>query len=155
MSCRFTFANHILTLLALAEDQPRTSAWIASSVNTNPVVIRRLLGSLRSAGLVISQPGTGGGWRLAREPGSISLRDVYRAVEGEPLFALHYRAPNSACLVGRNIQQVLTGVFREAEQALENKLADLTVADVRRGVLSPAPCDAEESNAAGSIVMKG
>lgn len=147
MSCRFAFANHILTLLALAEDQPRTSAWIASSVNTNPVVIRRLLGNLREAGLVVSQPGTGGGWRLMRAPGSISLREVYRAVEGEPLFALHPRAPNSGCPVGRNIQQALTDVFREAEQALENRLADLTVADVRRSVLSAAPCESEQRHA--------
>lgn len=143
MSCRFAFANHILTLLALAEDQPRTSTWIASSVNTNPVVIRRLLGSLRVAGLVVSQPGTGGGWRLLRDPGSISLREVYRAVEGEPLFALHQRAPNRNCPVGRNIQQALTNVFREMEQALEDKLADLTVADVQRSVLSPTLADTQ------------
>ena len=139
---RFAFANHILTLLACAEHEPITSAFIASSVNTNPVVIRRLLGCLREAGLVTSQPGTGGGWRLLRAPAAISLREVYRAVDDEPLFALHHRAPNSDCPVGRSIQQALTGVFREAEFALERKLADLTIADVVRGVELAASCAA-------------
>src|SRR5579885_1925959 len=91
---RFTVACHILTLLAQNPAEPMTSEYIAASVNTNPVVIRRVLGTLRSAHLVMSQGGNGGGWRLASAPAAVTLRDVYRAVEDEPLFPLHHREPN-------------------------------------------------------------
>jgi DNA-binding IscR family transcriptional regulator len=64
VNCRFTVAIHVLCLLAAQHPQPLTSEFIAGSVNTNPVVIRRLLGSLRRAGLVKSQPGVSGGWEL-------------------------------------------------------------------------------------------
>ena len=127
---RFTVAIHTLTLLARNRDEPVTSEFIASSVNTNPVVIRRVLGALRKARLVTSQGGNGGGWRLVGEPGTITLCDVYRAVEDRALFALHHRPPNSECTVGRNIQRALKGHFAAATGALEAELARTTLDDV-------------------------
>lgn len=131
---RFTVACHILTLLAHSPAEPMTSEYIAASVNTNPVVIRRVLGTLRSARLVTSQGGNGGGWRLASAPAVVTLRDVYQAVEDEPLFPLHHREPNQNCPVGRHIQQALTGAFAAATRALEDELARTTIADLLREV---------------------
>ncbi len=137
---RFTVAVHTLTLLAQQRDEPLTSEYIAESVSTNPVVIRRILGTLRGAGLVTSQGGNGGGWRLAREGEAITLRDVYRAVEdeSEPLFSMHSREPNPRCPVGRGIQQSLMGRYRAARQVLEEELARSTIGDVLSDVLAPA-----------------
>jgi Rrf2 family protein len=135
-SSRFAVATHILTLLAQSRDEPATSDYIAGSVNTNPVVIRRVLGELRAAGLVASQGGNGGGWRLVRAPEAVTLRDVYRAVEGEALFALHHRPPNQNCPVGRHIQDALGRRFAAATRALEEELARTTVADVLGEVLA-------------------
>jgi Rrf2 family protein len=131
---RFAVASHILTLLAQNPAEPVTSDYIATSVNTNPVVIRRVLGMLRSARLVTSQGGNGGGWRLVSAPAAITLRDVYRAVEEEPLFPLHPNAPNQNCPVGRHIQHALTDAFAAATEALEQELARMTVADLLRQV---------------------
>lgn len=131
---RFAVASHILTLLAQNPAEPVTSDYIAASVNTNPVVIRRVLGMLRSARLVTSQGGNGGGWRLVSAPAAITLRDVYRAVEEEPLFPLHHNEPNQNCPVGRHIQDALTGTFAAATEALEQELARTTVADLLRQV---------------------
>src|SRR5262245_54952676 len=100
MSSRFTVALHVLTVLAFLDGQWVTSQTIASSVNTNPVVIRRLLADLHKAKLVRSQGGPGGGWRLVHAAGRVTLRDVYRAVEGSTLFPLHGRPPNPSCVVG-------------------------------------------------------
>lgn len=136
-SSRFAVAVHILTLLAYGDDHPVTSDFVADSVNTNPVVIRRILGSLRDAKLVSSQTGAGGGWRLARRPDAITLRDAYRAVEAETLFPFSQRQPNPACPVGRTIQQGLEGVFRETEAALDEHLARTTVAQILEGVRAP------------------
>jgi Rrf2 family protein len=131
-STRFTVAIHILTLLANASGEALTSEFIASSVNTNAVVIRRLLGLLREAGLVVSQGGPGGGWQLSRLDKSITLRAIYRAVEGSTLFPLHSSTPNPRCPVGSTIQTALTGHFEAAQQALEKDLERTTVADLLR-----------------------
>lgn len=133
-SSRFAVAIHILTLLTLNREEPVTSEFIAGSVNTNPVVIRRMLGALRTARLVTSQGGYGGGWRLVGDSEAITLRDVYRAVEDEALFPLHHRTPNPECPVGRYIQHALSKHFAAATQALEEELARTTVADVLREV---------------------
>ena len=129
-SSRFTVAIHILTLLAHGGGEQMTSEYIAGSVNTNPVVIRRLLALLRDARLVISQVGVGGGWQLARPPKGITLRDIYRAVEGGTLFPLHSNTPNPRCPVGSTIQSALSGHFEEAQLALEKDLERTTVADL-------------------------
>lgn len=132
---RFAVAVHTLGFVGFAAGRhPATSEDIAISVNTNPVVIRRVLGLLRDAGLVTSQPGPGGGWRLTRGPDAITLRDAYRAVEPEPLFALPQRPPSASCDVGRNVRQVLNRYFEDAEIAMEESLATVTLADVMADV---------------------
>ena len=134
LSTRFTIALHILTLLASNRDEPLTSEYIAGSVNTNPVVIRRLLGLLRQRGFVSSQPGNGGGWQLAVEPDTVTLLDVRAAVhEGSP-FTMHSQPPNTACPVGRNIQAALTQVYERAERAMDAELARTTVRSLFRSV---------------------
>ena len=84
----------LATLLAMDEDKPIASEYMAGSVNTNSVVIRCILGTLRKAGLAIAQPGAGGGSSLARCLEQITLLDVCRAVETGDLFSLHRRPPN-------------------------------------------------------------
>ncbi|MBY0374384.1 MAG: Rrf2 family transcriptional regulator [Bryobacteraceae bacterium] len=134
LSTRFTVALHILTLLASSGEEPLTSEYIAGSVNTNPVVVRRLLGLLRKKGLVTSQPGNGGGWRLVKDPGAMTLLDVRRAVnEGSP-FSMHTNEPHPACPVGRNIQAALKGVYARAERAMEAELAESTIEYLVRSV---------------------
>ncbi|AXE92895.1 Rrf2 family transcriptional regulator [Paraburkholderia terricola] len=134
-SSRFAFAVHVLALLSLQQGVPLSSEMIAGSVNTNPALIRRLLGMLAEAGLTTSQLGAGGGALLARAPGNISLLEIYRAVEDPHLFGLHREEPNPACMVGRNIQGVLSGIIDEAQQAMEASLGARTLADATADVV--------------------
>jgi len=134
MSSRFVVAVHALTLLANAGGGPLTSGYMAGSVNTNPIVVRRILGMLRKAGLVSAQPGVGGGSRLARGPERITLRDVYRAVEAGELFSLHPQRPNRRCPVGGSIQASLAGVLDEARSTMEKVLEGMTIARVLKAV---------------------
>ncbi len=129
-SSRFSVATHILTLLAHGEGEPLTSEFIAGSVGTNPVVIRRLLARLREARLVASQVGPGGGWQLVRSPRAITLRDVFVAVESPTLFAPPSSEPNPRCPVGRTIQAALASRYESAQVALENELARTSIADL-------------------------
>jgi len=127
ISTRFTVALHILTLLASAPGEALTSEYIAGSVNTNPVVVRRLLGTLRKVGIVSSQPGNGGGWELAKSPEKLTLLDVRRAVNEASPFSMHHRPPNPKCPVGKNIQQALGSVYDQAERVMENDLSHTTI----------------------------
>jgi Rrf2 family protein len=124
---RFAVAVHVLTLLAWAGDEPLKSDYVACSVNTNPVVIRRILCALARAGLVTSQTGAAGGSRLARGAGEITLRDVYRAVEPREIFSLHRQRPSQDCLVGMNIEGLLAGILTEVDGAVDRVLAEMTI----------------------------
>jgi Rrf2 family protein len=133
-SCRFAFAIHVLTVLALRRDELCPSTLLAKTVNTNPVVIRRLLLDLQEAGLVKTERGPAGGARLARAPGRIKVRDIYRAVEEPALFAPHRRKPSKECPVGCKIESVLEQLFRRASRALENELGTVTLEDLVRKI---------------------
>ncbi|MGH9899145.1 MAG: Rrf2 family transcriptional regulator [Pyrinomonadaceae bacterium] len=129
-SCRFSVAVHVLTYMAWSDTDALKSDKLALSVNTNPVVIRRLMCALSRAKLVTSQSGSTGGSRLARRPSHISLLDVYRAVEDAKAFGLHHRPPNRRCPIGREIETVLEDVLDRVDLAVESTLARTTIADV-------------------------
>ncbi len=124
-------AVHVLTLLATTPTgELLTSDRLAGSVNTNPVVIRRILGQLKKAGLVEVRAAVGG-THLRRAAADITLLDVYRAVEvvAGNLFSFHEH-PNPKCPVGRNIQAALDETLHRAQAALEQQLAAVSVAQV-------------------------
>lgn len=135
-SSRYAVALHVLVALAHLGADGATSERLASSVNTNPVVLRRILGSLAKAGLVEGRGGRNGGYRLAREPRKIALDAVLKAVEPDGIFPVHENAPNRVCQVSCQIKEVLGGVFARAEASMHERLRETTVADLLRRVES-------------------
>ena len=131
ISSRFTVAIHVLSLISLNQNIVSTSEWIAESVNTNPVVIRRVMGKLKKAGLIDIRRGLGGA-NLQRNLEDITLLDVYKAVEvvedGE-LFQMHEN-PNPNCPVGANIQDVLELILVRAQDAMEAVLKEITMKEL-------------------------
>ncbi|MEO7415011.1 MAG: Rrf2 family transcriptional regulator [Opitutaceae bacterium] len=127
---RFAVSVHILAYLTYRRDVAVPSAEIAASVDTNPVVIRRLLGALLKARLVTAQKGASGGFALAKAPEKISLRDIYRAVDPTPDYGMRHFAPNDECPVGARISAILAGAFAKAQLAMEAELARTTIAEV-------------------------
>ena len=127
---QFSMAVHVLSMLARSKDDNLKSDYIAGSVNTNAVVIRRLLGLLNQAKLVVSQTGSSGGTRLARCPSEINLAEIYKAVNCGEVFALPTRAPNKDCPVGRNIEAVLCCLQKEIDKGIEEKLSRYTLQNV-------------------------
>jgi Rrf2 family protein len=123
-------AVHVLTVLAYREGDRVTSASLAGSINTNPVIVRRLLLVLQRAKLVETCKGAGSGSRLSRSPRRIDLAEVYRAVEGDEPFATPARKASSACPVGNCIRETLQKIFASAQAALEQDLKKTTLADV-------------------------
>jgi Rrf2 family protein len=133
-SSRLAVATHVLSALALARGALVSSEAIARSVNTNAAFVRRLLGALAKAGLTESQMGQGGGAFLARPAETITLLDVYRAVDDPVVFALHHHGPNPRCPIGGCITPILEAEVTEATKALERSLAATTIADIARRI---------------------
>lgn len=132
ISSRFTIAIHILACIDTFEkDYKITSDFLASSVNVNPVIIRKILSQLKSAKIVDVQRGSGGA-SIIKPVEKITFLDIYNAVEciedGE-LFHFH-ESPNLKCPVGRNIHNVLDSKLLQVQNALENELRKITLADV-------------------------
>ncbi len=131
---QFAVSCHILTILAAYPDVFVTSESIAQSVNTNPVVIRRIMAHLRQHGLVESRSGSNGGWCLVRPASQLSLRDIYLAVSHETVLAMHQH-PNLDCPIGGHIQDTLSRVFGEAQLAMEQALEKVSVANMLDTIL--------------------
>jgi Rrf2 family protein len=129
---RFAVSVHILAYLVYRAGAAVPSAEIASSVDTNPVVIRRLLSALVKSRLVRAQKGAAGGFTLASAPENISLLDIYRAVEPQPDHGLRHFSPNHKCPVGAKIETILHGVFFKAQASMEAELSSVTLAEVHR-----------------------
>ncbi|CAM3113842.1 Rrf2 family transcriptional regulator [Sporolactobacillus spathodeae] len=128
INSRVAVAVHILVLIASKPHDDLASEYIASSVNTNPVVIRRILGMMRKAGLIRTVAGKAGA-ALTRPASAITFLDVFQAVEPDnSLFAVHEN-PNPQCPVGKGILAVLEEAFSSAQAALEAKLSAQTIQD--------------------------
>ncbi|MDT0122399.1 Rrf2 family transcriptional regulator [Paenibacillus sp. RRE4] len=131
MSTHFSVSVHCLLLLSLSAPERITSAEIAGSVNTNPVVVRRILGGLKKAGLVNSSPGTRG-FYLAKPASEITLAMVYEAAKDEgPLFPIHGSC-NPNCEVGMQMDGLLTNLYQIAESKVEQFFATITLEDMER-----------------------
>ena len=129
---KFSVGVHVLSLLGYFDEKPLTSKVVASSVNTNPVVIRQLIAVLKKAGLVRAQSGNQGGLRLSRSPRTISLAHVYQAFATDRFMAIHGNPENKKCPVSRNIKPLLGSVLKSTEGVLFKTLMKTTLEDVIR-----------------------
>lgn len=140
MTSRFATAVHTLGLLATASREgwgPMTSAHIASSVGTHAVVIRRVLSELVAAGLVVTRRGAGGGASLALDPQTITLRDIYEAIEDDAqLFSMTPQGPNPECPVGAQMATYMHELFGDIEDTLKRRLQTVTLADVQARIIT-------------------
>ena len=130
-NCRFAFGVHLLSLLAHFPDEKFSSDKLAFTINTNAVVVRRMLLDLKNAGLVETQRGPGGGTRLAKSADQITLADIHHAVAGEiETFGTHPNPPAQQCFVGREIEGILADISQRIAVAVEQELAAITLAEV-------------------------
>ena len=137
ITSRFTVALHIFTCVEVFKDEYKvTSDFLAGSINTNPVIIRKILTQLKNAGLIEVARGTGG-ITVTKPLSEITFYDVYEAiepVENGDLFHFH-ESPNPACPVGRNIHKLLDQKLQAIQGAMEDEMKRYTVEDLRTGAL--------------------
>lgn len=126
---RFAMATHIMTSLAVKQEKI-SSTYLASSLNTNPVVVRRILGELQKAGLLKTDTGRTGGAMLIKKPNAISLYDVYAAIDDGDLFAYNPNDPNKECMLSCKMKSVLSPIFASACEAIASKLKKIKLSDL-------------------------
>lgn len=133
ISSRFTIAIHMLTCMdVFQEDYKVTSDFLASSINVNPVIIRKLLSQLKDAGLIEVKRGPGGA-SITKPLEEITFLDIYHAVdcvEENMLFHFHEN-PNPKCPVGKNIHNILDDKLLRVQNAMERELSSITIADIK------------------------
>ena len=134
---RLSDVLHVLLHMAQA-DAPLTSEVLARSMGTNPSVFRRTMAGLREADLVRSERGHGGGWRLARPLGQITLLSVYEALGRPALFAIGNRGAKGDCLVERNVDAAIAETMAEAAALVEHRFGALTLEQIAPQVPVPA-----------------
>jgi DNA-binding IscR family transcriptional regulator len=116
-------------LLHMAEQSgPLTSEVLAKAIDTNPVVVRRIMAGLRDQGYVRSEKGHGGGWRLACDLSKVTMRDIYTALGSPALLAISNRAETPGCLVEQAVNAALNQAFENAEALLLARLGQVTLA---------------------------
>lgn len=147
ISSRFTMAIHMFACMDYFHDQKMTSDFMAVSIGTNPVIIRKLLQQLKAADLIEVSRGTGG-VTIKRDLRRITFLDVYRAVECSPeeeLFHFHEN-PNKKCPIGGHIHLVLDDKIKQIQRAMEEELARITLHQVKDDFLKVLGRDGEEAS---------
>jgi Rrf2 family protein len=127
---QFSIAVHLMAGLGYGGAGEVTSTMLAGSVNTSPSFVRRTLAKLSKAELVNTTMGKHGSCSLAKDPGEISLLDIYRAVDAPKAFAIHDYAEQKACPVSCKIRSAMDNVLARTQTSFEAGLSAMTLADV-------------------------
>lgn len=123
---RLSDVLHVLLHMAQV-DEPLTSEVLARSMGTNPAVFRRTMAGLREAGLVRSEKGHGGGWRVALPLGQITLLAVYQALGCPNLFSIGNRSRHPDCLVEKNVNAVMEDTMGAATVLFTERFGEITL----------------------------
>ena len=143
MTSEFTIGLHVLGFLTARDGEPLTSDVLARTYGTSPVVLRRVLGKLKRAGLVTTRRGAGGGSVLAQAPSEINLLDVLTAVTDTP--ALLPRHPGEGAGPAQVLAAYINDIYADAEAALFERLAAVSIEQMDSEV-RPEICAALESS---------
>ncbi len=122
----------MVALASRRSDVPTAADAIATDQEIPLAFLIKILADLRTAGLVSSRRGAAGGHLLARDPASVSIADVIRAVEG-PLADVRGTPPEDISYPGASAP--LRDVWLATRVALREVLEETTIADVVTGAL--------------------
>ncbi len=125
-------AANALCVIAFCAPEPVSAKFIAEQIALNPVVVRRTLGKLVSAGLAQSNQGAHGGYFLPRPADEISLQDVFNALSEKGVFARSNAFPKANCDEGVRIGAIIKDAFQNADDAFAHSLAGISLGDILR-----------------------
>jgi Rrf2 family protein len=127
INTQFPIAVHLMAALGYRRGQDTTSATLATSVNTSPSFVRRILSKLSKAGLVETATGKAGACWLAKDAKDISLLDIYEAVDAPKAFSIHGYSEQKVCPVSCNIKAALDKALSKTQKAMESTLKEISL----------------------------
>jgi Rrf2 family protein len=130
VNTQFSIAVHILAGLGCRRGRDATSSVLATSVNTSPSFVRRIMAKLSRAGIIETATGKGGACRLAKDAKNISLLEIYDAIEAPKVFSIHTYAEQTNCPVSCHIKSSLEKVLKKAQKSMESSLGKISLAEV-------------------------
>ena len=132
ISAKVDYAVRALCTLADADGRPVTAEALAKSQGLPAKFLESILNDMRRAGLLLSQRGAEGGYRLSRQAEAITVADVIRPLDG-PLAEVRGLRPEAANYEGsaEHLQEVWVAVRASLRAVLER----VTIADIVSGNL--------------------
>lgn len=127
---RLAVAVHAMCVLSVRTPELSNAPFIGENISVNSLIVKRIIGAMVKAGLVIAVLGARGGYRLARSPQEVSLWDIYFAVQGSGLFRKRFGMPQSNCEEGLAIDRVVFDLYANLDKAVEARLSGITLADI-------------------------
>ena len=112
---------HIMVALAYNPGVRLSSSDLASSIDVNPVTVRRVISELAASGLVDTQTGPGGGAMLARSASRITVQDIYEALGEPPFIEGHSNRPMAHC----EVSVCMPRVFERLNDAVTKKATSI------------------------------
>ncbi|WP_447894105.1 RrF2 family transcriptional regulator [Vreelandella sp. GE22] len=109
-----------------------TSDDISRMIATNPVVVRRMMSGLRERGIVTSEKGHGGGWKLVQPLSEITLGTIYEAAGAPSIFNIGPKAEPAECLVEQAVDAQLNTTLQAAEASLLAQFSKISVEDLAK-----------------------
>jgi len=136
MSYSLAFSQAIMTVLFVGDKVDQgffdfvPTKEISASLNIARPTAVKILGNLASMGIIETREGARGGVRLAIAPADVTILDVFTAIEtGKPMFRHDFELRVTGEKPNRAQEAVLT-ILDEAEAAMENRLAQTTIAEL-------------------------
>src|ERR1700722_17815986 len=130
INTQFPIAVHLMAALGYRRGKDTTSAVLATSVNTSPSFVRRILAKLSKAGLVETATGKAGSCWLAKDAKNISLLDIYEAVDAPKAFSIHTYTEQKCCTVSCHIKTALEKALAKTQKEMEATLAKISLAQI-------------------------
>jgi Rrf2 family protein len=134
ITAKVDYAVRAVVQIAASGEGPVKGASLASAQSIPRKFLESILGDLRRAGIVASQRGADGGYRLGRSADTVAVADIIRAVEG-PLADVHGEPPESISYAGPAVP--LQQVWLATRATLRDVLETTTIADIAADDLPP------------------
>lgn len=130
---QFSDTIHVLVYVAYFQGKKMTSKEIASSLETSPSLIRKIMANLKQHHLLAPTHGPTQ-LALARQPEEITLQDVYGSLPDQPPLLNVDTHTSKNCPIGAAMPPILTHYYTEIQAAAEAKMAKITLQDILNDV---------------------
>ncbi|MFN7169165.1 MAG: Rrf2 family transcriptional regulator [Pannonibacter sp.] len=127
---RFSVAVHAMCVLTFRSPELSNAVFLGENISVNPLIVKRIIGSMVKAGLAEAVLGARGGYRLARAADQVSLWDIYYAVQGSGPFRKRHGMPESNCDEGRAIDRVVYDLYTDLDLVVEARMKQVTLAHI-------------------------